>query len=1038
MDRLLRRTLLIAFAAILLTGGLLYGYFTHLTDQRLALNQTQLKSAYRGINLGYQEFADVVSQWILDDPENLSLLRQIEGGDANARGLLYRRLYPLYETLRAKQVRQLQFISPDGHSLLRMHAPELSGDDLSGIRPLIQRVVQSKAPATRFEIGRLMSGFRYMYPVMAKGKVIAVMEVGLSFTAIRRLLARDLGKDAIVRFMIRREDLLKALDMEGDGASTLFQSSYASTNLSPDYVTENLDNPLFGEQKETQPASVSPLERQLGKTDAVRAAIQHGEPFAHEACLAGGACYLANGLPVRGSDDRVVAYVLACVPDSGYRNQWLAMLAAFAIASLLIGLLASLVLRQRRTRRRLLALSEHVDQGIYVTDHAGRITYANPSASHILGYKRHELLGRNAHRLFHASAKGQPDDHSLCLIDAATREGHVYRSEDVVFRARDGSLIPVEVVASPIIDAGEITAEVTLFSDIRERRAHEQRLREADAALRAAAEGITITDSQGLIKAVNPAFTRLTGYSEAEVLGKNPRILSSGRQPREFYAQMWRELLGKGHWQGEIYNRHKNGSIYPEWLSISAILDDQGRTTGYIAAFSDISDKKEKEARLFHLAHYDPLTGLPNRRLLSDRMEQAILRAQRQGALLAVMLIDLDGFKRVNDTLGHEAGDQLLIEVARRIRAALRDADTVARQGGDEFVVLLENLSEVNAASAVAEKLVASLGRANELPGFAGESVFVGASIGIACYPRDGLDAATLLSSADAAMYVAKQAGGQTWRYGSQDLVSEATERLRLENELRHALSAGELRLFYQPKMELDSGRIYALEALIRWQHPQRGLISPVLFLPVAQDSHLMIDIGEWALDEALRQCRAWQDAGQPKILLDVNVDGAQLARGDFIEVVERAFARVGAKPCWLGLEITETAIMTHGQGVLTSLQELHRLGIELSIDDFGTGHSSLTRLKSMPKCTLKIDTSFVRDMVEDADDRAIIASIVALAHQLGLKTVAEGVENEQQLRLLREMGCDAIQGYFLARPMPADEVPDFLREQAAKGWTPT
>jgi EAL domain-containing protein (putative c-di-GMP-specific phosphodiesterase class I) len=286
-------------------------------------------------------------------------------------------------------------------------------------------------------------------------------------------------------------------------------------------------------------------------------------------------------------------------------------------------------------------------------------------------------------------------------------------------------------------------------------------------------------------------------------------------------------------------------------------------------------------------------------------------------------------------------------------------------------------------------------------------------------------------------MYVAKQASGQTWRYGSQDLVSEATERLHLENELRHALSAGELRLFYQPKMELDSRRIYALEALIRWQHPRRGLISPALFLPVDQESHLIIDIGEWVLDEALRQRRVWQDAGQPKILLDVNVDGAQLARGDFIEVVERAFARSGAKPGWLGLEITETAIMTHGNGVLTSLQELHRLGIELSIDDFGTGHSSLTRLKSMPKCTLKIDASFVRKLVEDAGDRAIIASTVALAHQLGLKTVAEGVEDEHQLRLLREMGCDAIQGYFLARPMSTDEVLDFLREQAAKGRTP-
>lgn len=1029
MDRLLRRVLLATLALILLLGLGFYSYHSGTTKHRLQVSQAHVESTFQGVSQGFQEFADVVAEWVLSDATTRALISQTSKDDPVARGLLYRRMFPLYESLRAKHVRQLHVVGGDGRSLLRMHAPERSGDDLRTISPLKMQAIDQRKRVSGFENGRVMSGFRHVYPVQDGSVLLGALEVGLSFIAIHHLMAKELGEGTVVRFLLERSDLLQAMGGDSRSNQTLFASLYEPSPVHPAYVTENLAQPLFDTQPEVLPAYAMAVEQHAGENASIRKAIERGQAFSHMVCISLGECYLVSGLPVKNSRDAVAGYVLAYSQDAGYASNAASVLIAFLLSSLLLVALALVGLRQLRTSRRLVALSEHVHKGIYVLDRVGRITYVNPAACALLGYAQDELMGGNAHVLFHASSAGEQVAPEDCPIRLVTQKGVVFQGDAEVFRAKDGTLITVEVTSSPITEAGEVTSVVTVFTDIRERLRRDERMRQSDAALLAAAEGVMITDADERIVAVNPAFTHMTGYEGAEVLGRKPGFLASGKHPKEFYEAMWAKLNSEGIWQGEIYNRRKDGSVFPEWLSISKIRDSAGRVTSYVGVFNDISEIKDKEDKLSFMAHYDVLTKLPNRRLLHERLDQALRHKQREEGLLGVLFIDIDRFKQVNDSLGHDAGDRLICEAAERIYGILRREDTLARQGGDEFVILLDGMQEAQAASLVADKVIAAFKPAFHLPGFEEQAVFVGASVGISLYPQDGHDVSNLLKQADAAMYEAKAAGGNAWRFSNPEMTSVAVQRLRLEGELRHALEAGEFTLYYQPKVKLSDGHIYGLEALIRWQHPTRGLLGPYTFLPTAQESRLIADIGAWVVQEAARQIAIWQEAGLPPVKVCVNIDGAQLARGDLADVVEAALAESALEPHWLGLEITETAIMAQAEGVIRSLETLRALGIGMSIDDFGTGHSSLSRLKQLPVKVLKIDASFVRDMVEDASDRAIVRATVALAKALGLSTVAEGVETAAQLAMLKAMGCDAIQGYYLSRPVPAESVPALLAQ---------
>ncbi len=1030
MNRLLRRTLLILLGATLPVTLLFFAFHTRETEQRLEVNFAQIEAAYAGVSMGYKEFADVVSDWVVGDPEVIDLLHQIQEGHDIARGLLYRHIFPLYDSLRTKHVRQLQFFAPNGRSILRMHAPERSDDDLSHIRPLMMRAMATRKPTSGFENGRLMSGFRFCFPILDGQNLLGGVEVSLSFTAIQRLVEREVGNTATVRFLLERDDLMRSTGDDLRDAKPLFDSLYLASALHPEYVTENFENPLFEEPIVKLPNHAATLENRIGSDRKVTAAMDEGEAFARHVCNSLTDCFFVNGLPIHNDRGRVSGYILAYSRDEQYLERGLAVLSAFGLAILLLVGVTLLGVRLQLTRQRLNTLSEHVGKGIYVLDRNGNISYTNPAASALLGYSQEEFIGRDAHDMFHAYSSGSTVSADECPIRCVTEQGKVFQGDQEVFRSKDGTHINVEVTASPIIEAGETVAVVTVFADIRERLTREQQLRQTDAAVKAAVEGVLITDTQGKIVAVNPAFTRLTGYEESEVIGRKPSLLSSGRHASEFYAAMWQDLLERGTWQGEILNRRKNGSIYPQWLSISAIRDIDGRATSYVGVFNDISDLKEKEDRLFYLAHFDSLTGLPNRRLLRDRLEHAMARAGREDSMLGLLFVDLDRFKQINDSLGHEAGDQLICQAAERIGDGLRHEDTLARQGGDEFVILLEGLTDPQTASVVAMKLIDAIKPSFRLRGFEDQSVVVGASIGIAMYPQDGADASTLLRRADAAMYVAKAAGGNTWQHSNEDSAVFAEERLQLESELRHALDGDELVLYYQPKVSLTKGIVEAVEALIRWQHPTRGLLGPDKFLPLAKESGLIIEIGEWVMQRAVRQIVSWENAGitDPRVYL--NIDGSQLMRDEYPSKLLDTLRSAGISPNRLGIEVTETAMMGRADGNIAALKALREQGIALSIDDFGTGHSSLNRLKRLPIDTLKIDRSFIRDMVDDPSDQAIVRATVALAQELGLNTVAEGVETEAQLTMLRKMGCDAIQGYWIAKPMPASKLPAWLADK--------
>jgi diguanylate cyclase (GGDEF)-like protein/PAS domain S-box-containing protein len=539
-------------------------------------------------------------------------------------------------------------------------------------------------------------------------------------------------------------------------------------------------------------------------------------------------------------------------------------------------------------------------------------------------------------------------------------------------------------------------------------------------------EAIVITDIENNIIQVNKAFTEITGYSPEEAIGKNPRILKSGQQGPEFYQAMWETLLRTGNWQGELMDRRKNGEIYPKWLSITIVRDEKGDITNYIALFSDITERKASYERIQHLAHFDALTNLPNRALLNDHLDLAIALANRSQTQLAIIFLDLDRFKIINDSLGHHAGDLLLQIVSERLKNCVRESDTVARLGGDEFIILLNSISDPSDAARVAQKVVEAIAIPFTL---LGQEVNIGTSIGIGIYPDNGLDRPTLIKNADAAMYHAKESGRNNFQFFSSVMNDKAFERLALENDLRRALKGEEFFLHYQPQIDVLTGKIVGVEALIRWQHPERGLVPPFNFISLAEKCGLIVPIGEWVLKTACAQNIAWQKAGLAPLLTAVNISAQQFQQKNFKESIMQILSDTGLAPHFLELEITESAFMDNAESMLESLNSLKEIGLHLSIDDFGTGYSSLSYLKHFPIDKLKIDRSFVMDITDDSRNNAIIETIIHLGHNLKLKVIAEGVETAEQLATLQELRCDEIQGYFFSRPISPHDFVAFARK---------
>ncbi len=655
---------------------------------------------------------------------------------------------------------------------------------------------------------------------------------------------------------------------------------------------------------------------------------------------------------------------------------------------------------------------ENADMGIAL---AGKRNFlrVNRQFEAMFGYGRGELHNQSTD-LIHPSREAFAEFRREAR--AVMRHG-MYRNERLM-RRKDGSTIWCRIVGKAIDPSDLPNGTLWMVEDISQRVEAEESQRLAAKVFDSSVEGILITDAHSRIVTVNHAFTAITGYGIEEAVGKTPAMLRSGKHSEDFYRQMWASLKEAGQWCGEIWNRRKSGETYLEWLTISAVKNDKGETTNYVAVFSDITSRKLAEERLNYLANYDALTGLPNRILYMERLALALAHAHRNRKMAAVMFFDLDRFKIVNDTLGHTAGDELLQEVAKRVAACLREDDTVARLGGDEFTVILEGIGNERDVAPVAQKIIDALARPISL---GEQEMFITASIGISVYPNDGLDAQTLVKNADAAMYRAKDLGKNNYQFFKVEMNARAFERLTLENRLRRALERNEFELHYQPQVDLGTGQVVGAEALIRWRHPELGLVSPDRFIPIAEETGLILPIGEWVLRTACAQNKAWQNAGLPPLHVAVNISGRQFRQKNLIGMVELILAETGLRPEHLELEITESVIMEQAAETIATIGDMRQLGLHLSIDDFGTGYSSLSYLKRFPIDTLKIDRSFVRDITTDQDDAAIVKAVIALAHSLKLLVIAEGVETAEQLGYLREQGCDEIQGFYFSRPLTVE-----------------
>lgn len=671
----------------------------------------------------------------------------------------------------------------------------------------------------------------------------------------------------------------------------------------------------------------------------------------------------------------------------------------------------------RETQLRLEAVMRHSPILVAIKDLTGRYTYANPPFKRLFGDGKQALVGNVDERVMSSEVAERLRVRELQVL----RQGTPLESIEEISSAT-GELRRLQAIWFPLLDdAGEVQSLCVQALDITDRSHAEAQLKLAALVIDRAAEAVMVTDAQKRIITVNKAFSAITGYSPEEAIGQTPALLKSGKHDAAFYREMWRAIDSRGVWQGEIENRHKDGSALIEWLTISVIHDDQGRVANYVALFSDISEIIESRRRMEHLALHDELTGLPNRTLLLDRLRHALARAERQNSRVVLMFVDLDNFKDVNDSLGHEHGDQLLTQLSERLLGCVREQDTVARLGGDEFTVMLEE-SNPTEAEILAIRIQQTLNRPFVLRG---NEVYATASIGIALFPEDGSDLQGLMQSADTAMYRAKQRGRNTFCYSTEDLRRISVERLAIQNGLRQARESGELGLVFQPLYAVEGRRLVGCEALMRWSSPGMGVVGPARFIPIAEESGQIIQLTEWLIGAVLRQIAMWRLQGLVPPRVSVNISPLHFRIQSIGELVMRQLAEHGLPSDVIGIEITESAMSLAPEQVSGNLLQLKGLGVPVSLDDFGTGYSSLSRLSRLPIDTVKIDREFI-DGLDDPrceDDAEITRTIILMAHSLGMKALAEGVETQAQLDILERLGCDYVQGVLLGAPMAADEL---------------
>lgn len=689
-------------------------------------------------------------------------------------------------------------------------------------------------------------------------------------------------------------------------------------------------------------------------------------------------------------------------------------------------------------------LAENISDVIWATDTSFRLDYISPSVTRVLGYRPEELLEKGfsyvvagiGYTRFVSSVMRELSPRLENPGQAARLRAEGYHRQTTVDCIKaDGHKCPTEVRVSLMwSEEGRFLGLLGIARDITEQRRTENRLRMAATVFENTTGAILVTDPAGYVVQVNENFIQITGYSAEQIIDQTPDVLAPHVEDKQFYSSVLRLLREQGRWEGELRMQRRNGETFPTWAGITAVHDNEGDLVSYVCFFVDISERKASEARIETLAYYDALTGLPNRTLFQDRIKTALQLAERRNEWVVVLFLDLDRFKPINDTLGHAAGDVMLKEVARRLHDCVRESDTVARMGGDEFTILLPGLGNRDKAMAaaihVAEKILAVLAPAFVLQE---REFFISASIGLALYPQDGMEPSALLKNADTAMYHAKSIGKDTFKFYQAEMNARALERVSLESDLRHALQDGLLELHYQPQFDCVSGQLTGAEALLRWQHPERGAISPAVFVPIAEEIGLIGALGDWVIDRAFRQMAAWRDSGHPLPRLSINLSARQFTDGQLASQVGDVLDRYALNPATIELELTESVLLQDVEETMQMLSALKALGVEIAVDDFGTGYSSLNYLKDFPIDTLKIDRSFIQAMRAGSRDTLLAQAIVAMGRSLHLRVIAEGVETREQLALLVGFKCDEAQGFLLGRPMNAADLESQFLHVAAR-----
>ena len=977
----------------------------------------------RGIDAYF--FSLKASKQVVD----LLLLAQDPKQAKFARLSLYRLLYDDYQTLKEQGLSIFHFQNAQAHSFLRFHKPSRFSDDLSLVRPSLLRVKENLTPLHGFEVGLLQSGFRHIYPIQKNDQFLGTVEFSQPFESLRKEMA--LLDNRLEYSLIHKKSLLE-LKMASNADNIYGQSAFSDEWLEEDPLGELSS---FSTVMSTEMKTTGHLAKQ--ESD-VLLDLEAGRSFS-KAYFVKGYYKVLNFIAINDIDRENNAYLVSYRPakelDKLLRDS-LVFASMATLVALVLGFIALSWVATKRAQQKSLNFLEHINEtmaeGLYVVNPQGMITEINSAALNFLGLSKQVVLGKRAHDLFHfgrAKENNPPGG-----VDKDCRlEGHEEAnfSGEVQFLNHEQSPCWVRVNSRPLLEGTTNLGNVVVFHDVSTERKNAEKLRVAATAFETQ-EGIVITDAKGMILQVNSAFTKLTGYSPEEAIGLTPgALLSSGIQSKDFYAEMWATLQTKQYWQGEVWNRRKDGASYLEWLTIDAVQDEKGKVAQYVGSFSDITEQKKAQEEIVNLAFYDPLTQLPNRRLLKERLSHALPMSERLQQCGGLIFIDLDNFKTLNDTKGHSMGDELLIEVARRLQTSVREMDTVARLGGDEFVVLLTDLGPKNHDAISTVQVVVTHILESFAEGFKLSSGVYRSSpsIGVEMFLGKTLSDEEILKHADMAMYQAKKAGRNRVCFFNPQMQEQVERAQACEEDMDEVIRTEftQLALYYQAQVD-KNGKVQSVEALIRWHHPQKGMVSPADFIPVIEGNGQILPVGNWVLRTACSQLFKWQsNSSSQHLTLAVNVSAKQLLSAGFVAQLKDIVVSSGILPAGLKIELTESSVVDDIDKAIEIMSAIRGLGIELSMDDFGTGYSSLTYLKRLPLTQIKIDQSFVKDLEHDSDSLAIVQTILAMAKSLKLNVVAEGVETLKQKELLERDGCQLFQGYYYSRPLPVREFEKLL-----------